>query len=101
MMKKIGSVLTDGLRIGQEFARQIKRIMKMFPDSADTFMSLFAVYVDNVRKDGDKVYLVHSVEINSVLHSTQWYSCKYIFAVYLSVCLSFSLSVCLPFCLST
>jgi len=38
---------------------------------------VFSVYVDNVRQDGDKVYLVHSVEINSVLHSTQWYSCKY------------------------
>jgi hypothetical protein len=38
---------------------------------------MFSVYVNNVRKEGDKVYLIHSVEINSVLHSTQWYSCEY------------------------
>ncbi|KAL4225859.1 hypothetical protein ACF0H5_013848 [Mactra antiquata] len=42
-------------------------------------MLMCTIYKVNVRKPNDKVYLIHSVEINSVLHSSQWYSSPYSF----------------------
>jgi len=48
-------------------------------DGSDNAKFAFQFYAKNVRKPGDKVYLIHSVEINSVLHSTQWYSSPYSF----------------------
>ncbi|WAR25049.1 Y1388-like protein [Mya arenaria] len=43
------------------------------------YSSSSVFYLGNIRKENDKVYLIHTVEINSVLHSTQWYSSPYSF----------------------
>lgn len=48
-------------------------------DGSDYAKYAFQFYLDNVRRENDKVYLIHSVEINNVLHSTQWYSSPYSF----------------------
>lgn len=55
------------------------RVVAIAIDGSENAKFAFQFYVNNVRKEGDKVYLVHSVEINSVLHSTQWYSSPYSF----------------------
>ncbi|KAH3892672.1 universal stress protein Sll1388-like [Dreissena polymorpha] len=56
-----------------------ERVVCIAIDGSDNSKYAFQFYSDNVRKANDKVYLVHSVEINSVLHSTQWYSSPYSF----------------------
>lgn len=63
----------------QATAEAPKRVVAVAVDGSENSRAAFEFYVCNVRKDGDKVYLVHSVEINSVLHSTQWYSSPYSF----------------------
>lgn len=55
------------------------RIVAIAIDGSDFAKYAFQFYLDNVRRENDKVYLIHSVEINNVLHSTQWYSSPYSF----------------------
>ncbi|WAR25048.1 Y577-like protein [Mya arenaria] len=56
-----------------------ERVVAIAIDGSDNAKYAFDFYKQNIRKVNDRVYLVHSVEINSVLHSTQWYSSPYSF----------------------
>lgn len=55
------------------------RVVSIAIDGSENAKYAFDFYVKHVRKPCDKVYLVYAVEINSVLHSTQWYSSPYSF----------------------
>lgn len=56
-----------------------QRVVAIAIDGSDTAKHAFEFYKTNVRQANDKVFLVHSVEVNNVLHSTQWYSSPYSF----------------------
>lgn len=56
-----------------------KRIVAIGVDGSDNAKAAFNFYLTNVRQEGDKVYLIYAVEINHVLHSTQWYNSPYSF----------------------
>lgn len=56
-----------------------QRVVAIAIDGSENAKFAFQFYVQNVRKEEDKVYLLHSVETNSVLHSTGWYSSPYMF----------------------
>lgn len=56
-----------------------ERVVSIAIDGSEHSKYAFKFYLDHVRKPSDKLYLVHAVEINSVLHSTQWYSSPYSF----------------------
>ena len=40
------------------------------------FLFVCSGYKDNIHRDNDKVVLVHAVEMNEILQSQQWYTCK-------------------------
>ncbi|KAL4225937.1 hypothetical protein ACF0H5_013925 [Mactra antiquata] len=55
------------------------RVVAIGIDGSENSKYAFKFYVDHIRTANDKVYLIHAVEVNSVLHSTQWYSSPYAF----------------------
>ncbi|XP_045164617.2 universal stress protein Slr1101-like [Mercenaria mercenaria] len=64
---------------GEEAVAAPKRVVAVAIDESENSKDAFRYYMQNVRKDGDKVYLINAVEINNVLHSSQWYSSPYSF----------------------
>ncbi|KAL3852268.1 hypothetical protein ACJMK2_015933 [Sinanodonta woodiana] len=60
-------------------AAEGERIVVIAVDGSEQARYAYDFYVDNVHKTGDKVYLVHSVEVNEVLHSSQWFNSPYSF----------------------
>ncbi|XP_053377305.1 universal stress protein Sll1388-like [Mercenaria mercenaria] len=56
-----------------------QRVVAIAIDESENAKYAYQYYLENVRKENDKVYLLHSVETNTVLHSSGWYSSPYSF----------------------
>lgn len=51
-----------------------ERIIAIAVDASDNARSAYKYYLKHIKRVGDKVCLLHCVEINSILHSSNWYS---------------------------
>ncbi|KAL4225939.1 hypothetical protein ACF0H5_013927 [Mactra antiquata] len=56
-----------------------ERVIAIAIDGSDNSRYAFQFYVDNMRAANDKVYLIHAVEVNSIIHSAQFMGTTYAF----------------------
>ncbi|XP_053377306.1 uncharacterized protein LOC128547847 [Mercenaria mercenaria] len=57
---------------GTEAAAMKQRVVAIAVDGSENAKYAFQYYVQEIRKENDKVFLIHSVEFNSILHTTRW-----------------------------
>lgn len=69
--------MSKGAEAGTGNGSGEQRVIAIAMDGSEQSNYAFQYYVNDIRRDNDKVVIIHSVVSNDVLHTTQWSNSPY------------------------